>query len=74
MLTPLLDVNDPDARLLVVGLLVSGSSVPRAPGAIYEFYWRAGLILSVGALLFLVMVSVVAVVDLSSGSLRPAVS
>ena len=39
----------------------------------YEFYWRSSLILCVGALLFLVMMSVVALVDLAGGSLRPAV-
>jgi len=73
MLSPLLDRTDTDARLLVVGLLVSGSCVPAAGRAMYEFYWRAALILCVGALLFLVMISVVAIVDLAGGSLRPAV-
>jgi len=73
MLTPLLDRTYTDARLLVVGLLVSGSCVPAAGGAMYEFYSRAGLILCVGALLFLVMIRVVAMVDLAGGSLRPAV-
>jgi len=38
MLTPLLDRTDTDARLLVVGLLVSGSCVPAAGRAMYEFY------------------------------------
>jgi len=73
ILTPLLDDSGSDARLLIVGLLVRGSRVPMASSTLYEFYWRAGLLLCVGALLFLVMLRVVAMVDLSAGSLRPAV-
>ena len=38
MLSPLLDRTDTDARLLVVGLLVSGSCVPVSGRLIYEFY------------------------------------
>ena len=73
MLTPRLDSHGGEARLLLVGLLVGGSCVPAARGLMYEFYWRSSLILCVGALLFVVMVSVVALVDLAGGSLRPAV-
>ena len=74
ILTPLLDSESADARLLIVGMLVSGSCVPAASRAMYEFYWSAGLILCVGALLFLVMMRVVVMVDLTHGSLRPAVA
>ena len=73
MLTPLLESDSADARVLIVGLLVSGACVPAASGAIYEFYWSGGLVLCVGALLFLAMMSVVVLVDLNGGSLRPAV-
>ena len=73
ILTPRLDTQSGDARLLLLGLLVAGSGVPVARGLIYEFYWRSGLILCVGALLFLVMIRVVALVDLRGGRVRPAV-
>ena len=73
ILTPRLDTQGGEARLMLVGLLVAGSCVPAARSLMYEFYWRSGLMLCVGALLFLVMMSVVALVDLAGGSLRPAV-
>ena len=73
MLTPRLDSSGGEARLLLIGLLVAGSCVPSARGLIYEFYWRSGLLLCVGALLFLVIIRVVALVDLAGGRLRPAV-
>ena len=72
ILTPRLDTQGGDARLLTVGLLVAGSSVLVSRGLMYEFYWRSGLILCVGALLFLVMIRVVALVDLRGGRVRPA--
>ena len=71
ILTPLLDSAEADGRVILVGLLVSGSVAPSASSTMYEFYWRAGLLLCVGALLFLVIISVVAMVDLTGGSLRP---
>lgn len=73
MLSPLLDRTDTDPRLMAVGLLVSSSCVPASGRLIYEFYWSAGLVLCVGALLFLVIMRVVAMVDLTGGRLRPAV-
>ena len=73
ILTPRLDTQGGDARLMIIGLLVAGSCVPVARGLVYEFYWRSGLTLCVGALLFLVMISVVALVDLTGGRVRPAV-
>ena len=71
ILTPLLDRPSADARVLVVGLLVRGSCVPLASGAVYEFYWRSGLTFCVGGLLFLVILRVVSLVDLAGGRLRP---
>jgi len=71
MLTPRLERETPPSGVLVGAVVLRGTGVVRASGLIHEFYWSASLILCVGALLFLVIMSVVAIVDLTRGSLRP---
>jgi len=71
ILTPLLEGDSGVRHLFPVGLMIRGSVVPHGTGLIYEFYWRSLLILTAGVLLFLVILSVVAIVDLTRGSLRP---
>lgn len=41
-----------------------------AYGSIYEFYWVSSLLVSVGVLLFVVIVCVVALIDFSEGAIR----
>lgn len=38
--------------------------------ALYEFYWVSSLLVSVGVLLFIVMLCVVSLIDFSRGSMR----
>ena len=70
MLSPLVADRGGVGWWVVVGLITAGSMAPSPRGAPYEFYWRGCLLLAVGLILFLVIISVVSLVDLNSGSLR----
>nr|AKS04387.1 NADH dehydrogenase subunit 6 [Parasagitta elegans] len=70
MLTPLQNSKDSFPTLLLTITFVGANSPLLSQGAVYEFYWVSSLLLSVGLLLFIVMLCVVALIDFSQGSMR----
>lgn len=70
ILTPLQDSIGYLPTLYLPLLLLSFDRLNSARGTIYEFYWVAGLLVCVGVLLFIVMLCVVSLIDMSDGALR----
>nr|AKS04241.1 NADH dehydrogenase subunit 6 [Parasagitta elegans] len=70
MLSPLQDSSTSFTiwALPTLCLTIGGPTVDRS--SLYEFYWVSSLLVSVGVLLFVVMVCVVALIDLSEGAMR----
>nr|AKS04467.1 NADH dehydrogenase subunit 6 [Parasagitta elegans] len=70
MLTPIQDTSTPMPTAAFPMLLLSLSSPLVSHTALYEFYWVSSLLVSVGVLLFIVMLCVVSMVDFSQGAMR----
>nr|AKS04423.1 NADH dehydrogenase subunit 6 [Parasagitta elegans] len=70
MLTPIQDTSTPMPTAAFPALLLSLSTPLVSHTALYEFYWVSSLLVSVGVLLFIVMLCVVSLVDFSQGAMR----
>ena len=70
ILTPLQNTKASFPTLLLTITVVGANRPLLSQGTMYEFYWVSSLLLSVGLLLFIVMLCVVALIDFSQGSMR----
>nr|AKS04165.1 NADH dehydrogenase subunit 6 [Parasagitta elegans] len=70
MLTPIQDTSTPVPAAAFPVLVLSLSSPLASHTVMYEFYWVSSLLVSVGVLLFVVMLCVVSLVDFSLGAMR----
>nr|AKS04327.1 NADH dehydrogenase subunit 6 [Parasagitta elegans] len=70
MLTPLQESSVSGSTWALPALCLSLGGPSVSTGSLYEFYWVSSLLVSVGVLLFVVMISVVALIDFSEGSMR----
>nr|AKS04338.1 NADH dehydrogenase subunit 6 [Parasagitta elegans] len=70
MLTPLQETSASFTAWALPTLCLALGGAPVAHSTLYEFYWVSCLLMSVGVLLFLVMVCVVSLIDFSDGAMR----
>lgn len=70
MLTPLQDRRTPLPVSCLPVLFIRVRAPLWGHGSLYEFYWVSSLLVRVGVLLFIVIVSVVSLIDFSQGSMR----
>ena len=70
MLTPLQEGGEPLPLYPLPLVLLLGVGGPPLLTPLYDFYWVLALLLLVGVLLFVVMVSVVDVLDFGRGAIR----
>nr|AKS04370.1 NADH dehydrogenase subunit 6 [Parasagitta elegans] len=70
MLTPLQESSTNFTAWSLPALCVALSGPSVAHSSLYEFYWVSCLLVSVGVLLFVVMVCVVDLIDFSEGAMR----
>ena len=70
MLTPLQEGDEPFPLHPLPLLALLGMGGPPLLSTLYDFYWVLSLLLLVGLLLFVVIVSVVEVIDLGRGTIR----
>nr|AKS04412.1 NADH dehydrogenase subunit 6 [Parasagitta elegans] len=70
MLTPIQDTSTPVPSAAFPVFVLSISSPLASHTVMYEFYWVSSLLVSVGVLLFVVMLCVVSLVDFSQGAMR----
>nr|AKS04434.1 NADH dehydrogenase subunit 6 [Parasagitta elegans] len=70
MLTPIQGTSSPVPTAAFPVLVLSLSSPLASHSVMYEFYWVSSLLVSVGVLLFVVMLCVVSLVDFSLGAMR----
>ena len=70
MLTPLQEGAEPFPLHPLPLLVLLGLGGPPLLSPLYDFYWVLSLLLLVGLLLFVVIVSVVEVIDLGRGAIR----
>nr|AKS04263.1 NADH dehydrogenase subunit 6 [Parasagitta elegans]AKS04284.1 NADH dehydrogenase subunit 6 [Parasagitta elegans]AKS04380.1 NADH dehydrogenase subunit 6 [Parasagitta elegans] len=70
MLTPLQDSVSYLPKLYLPLLLLTVNSEHVVRGSLYEFYWVSSMLVGVGVLLFIVMLSVVSLIDISDGAMR----
>ena len=70
MLTPLQEGGEPLPLFPLPLVIVLGLGGPPFLSSLYDFYWVLALLLLVGVLLFVVIVSVVDVLDFGRGTMR----
>ena len=70
MLTPLQEGGEPLPLFPLPLVIVLGLGGPPLLSSLYDFYWVLALLLLVGVMLFIVIVSVVDVLDFGRGTLR----
>ena len=70
MLTPLQEGGEPLPLFPLPLVLLLGLGGPPLLTPLYDFYWVLALLLLVGVLLFVVMVSVVDILDFGRGAIR----
>ena len=70
ILTPLQGSDRYLPTLYLPLLLLSVNRAQGVRGTLYEFYWVSRVLVGVGVLLFIVILSVVSLIDISDGAIR----